>query len=100
MSYKEPPYPAKTNSIEEVETNAFVFEIYLTAGVTSPAAHFARFRCPPTQNDHDVLKFWWLPPKSILISSGIKCAFILPPVIFFSPCLIKYQIYLRHLLWI
>lgn len=31
MSYKESPYPAKTNSIEEVETNAFVFEIYLTA---------------------------------------------------------------------
>ena len=28
-SYKEPPYPAKTNSIEEVETNAFVFELYL-----------------------------------------------------------------------
>lgn len=31
MSYKEPPYPAKTNSIEEVETNAFVLEIYLVA---------------------------------------------------------------------
>lgn len=28
-SYKELPYPAKTNSIEEVETNAFVFELYL-----------------------------------------------------------------------
>lgn len=100
MSYKESPYPAKTNSIEEVETNAFVFEIYLTAA-SSPAADFTRFRRPLTQNDHDVLKFF-VYHKSILISSGIKCTFKSPPsppVIFFSPWLINYQIYLKHLLW-
>lgn len=54
MSYKEPPYPAKTNNIEEVETNAFVFAIYLVPA--SPC-----FRCPLTQIGHDVLKTSCLP---------------------------------------
>lgn len=35
-AYKEPPYPAKTNSIEEQETNAFVFELYLVTVCLHP----------------------------------------------------------------
>lgn len=30
-SYKEPAYPAKTNSVEGAETNAFVLELYLVS---------------------------------------------------------------------
>lgn len=43
-SYKEPPYPAKTNSIEEVETNAFVFELYLVTARLHPNVMFHETR--------------------------------------------------------
>lgn len=35
-SYKEPPYPAQTNSADEVETNAFVWQIYLDSSRHHP----------------------------------------------------------------